>query len=230
MPGAISPHDWKVMPQENRLELNKTDYLNLFGETTGFTNRIEAVGYNPTILGEKRVYDTFDSRFHQLRHIDWMVKYDPDDLSEVLVVDAQGRNGRLEKEINTMRFMLSEVYEQPMALIERTEGDSAALQQIRNHNKQLEKNIIERGANNRALLDTMFQANPQLNDTLTKLILTDSSGQHKDNKSNARLVQVAHRLEEKHTRKEAKRQHAVELSEREAYIDSKINIDEFLNL
>lgn len=221
---------WKVMPQENRLELSTPDYLNLFGETTGYTNRIEAVGFNPTILGEKRVYDTFDSRFHQLRHVDWVVKYDPDDLSEVLVVDAIGRNGRLEKEVNTMRFLLSETYEQPMALVERTEGDAAQLQLVRNHNKQLEQNIIERGTRNRGVLDELFEANPQLNDTLTKLILCDSNGQHKNNKSNARLMESAKRLEAKQTRKEVKQDADEHLAMREAYIDSKINIDDFLNL
>lgn len=184
---------WEKMPEADRLPLSHEEYLNLFGETTGFTNRLEGAGLLPTILGEKRFYDCFDLRFHELRHIDWAVKYDPSDLSTILVVDAETRNGRLVRELDTMRFTLEAKYEQPMALVERREGDKAQLQRVWDWNQNLEERIVERGNQNREVLEGLFAANPQLDGTLTKLVLCDSAGQHK-NQRNAPRIEVKEAL------------------------------------
>ena len=55
------------------------------------------------------------------------------------------------------------------------------------YNKQLEESIIERGEETYKLVEKTFTENPQLNDTLTKMVLSDSRGQHKDNKNERRL-------------------------------------------
>lgn len=219
---------WHQMPDEDHLPLSDAEYLNLFGIHTGFTNRLEASGLNPTLLGQERCYDSFDVRFREMRNTDWLVKYDPDDLSKVLVVNAESRSGRLVKEINTLSFILEDKYIQPMALHERQDGDAEALQLVSNYNKQLEETIINRGVENRLKLDELFNSHPQLHDTLTKLILTDSAGQHKDNRNNSRMLQNANTLEIKAARKQVKADNMQQQSMRDAYIDSKINLDDFL--
>lgn len=52
----------------------------------------------PTILGVKRDYDCFDLTFREHASERWTVKYDPDDLSEILAVNDNG----------TRRYMLTE--------------------------------------------------------------------------------------------------------------------------
>ncbi|MGV3705420.1 MAG: hypothetical protein ACO1NU_08580 [Arcticibacter sp.] len=219
---------WYQMPDADHLPLTDEEYLNLFGIHTGFTNRLEGSGLNPTILGEKRCYDSFDIRFREMKTTDWLVKYDPSDLSRVLIVNAESRNGKLVKEINTVSFILEAKYVQPMALYDRKDGDALQLQRVDHYNKQLEEAIIFRGVENRRKLEDLFVSNPQLNDTLTKLVLTDSLGQHKDNRNNSRLLKSASSLERKLNRIEVKESKDQHTAMREAYIDEKINIDDFL--
>ncbi|MFR2221993.1 MAG: hypothetical protein ACLS7N_03615 [Bacteroides xylanisolvens] len=94
------------LPAERRLPLSREQYLLNFGAETGHKNAIEGSGLRPTILGMKRDYDCFDVRFRQYAGRRWTVKYDPDNLHEVLAVSEDG----------TLRFMLTEKYVQPMAL------------------------------------------------------------------------------------------------------------------
>ena len=114
------------LPAERRLPLSREQYLLNFGAETGHKNAIEGSGLRPTLLGMKRDYDCFDIRFRQYAGKRWRVKYDPDNLHEVLAVSEDG----------TLRFMLTEKYVQPMALADRREGDAAALQQVQDFNRQ----------------------------------------------------------------------------------------------
>lgn len=231
---------WEAMPVENRLPLSDEDYLFLFGETHNFTNSLQNGGLiTPTLLGQERNYTTFDLKFHELRNVEWAVKYDPADLSQVLVVNAssQGKGRVLDQVIDTKRFLLQEQYVQPMALIERQDGDSTELQKVRGFNKQMEQIIIERGEQNRQVLEEMFISNPQLDGTLTKLILSDSNGQHKNQRNISRAVEAGQKSEAKYTLTQQKQQRKEAMQEkdqvqamREAYIDSVIDIDNFLNL
>ena len=101
------------LPAERRLPLSREQYLLNFGAETGHKNAIEGSGLRPTLLGMKRDYDCFDVRFRQYAGKRWTVKYDPDNLHEVLAVSEDG----------TLRFMLTEKYVQPMALAEaRSQG------------------------------------------------------------------------------------------------------------
>jgi hypothetical protein len=230
---------WQKMPEENRLPLSQEEYLYLFGETHAYTNRLNGNGFTPTLLGQERCYDSFDMRFRELLHVDWAVKYDPADLSRVLVVNAEtkGKGKELDRLVDTQRFLLEDKYLQPMALVERTEGDAAALQRVNNYNEHLKEQIVERGNQNRQVLEELFGENPQLNGTLTKLILTDSSGQHKNQRNATRAVEAGQSLiikEEKtqarQQRKEAKQEADQAKSLREAYINSKFNMSDLINL
>lgn len=166
---------WNAMDHAKQLEMSHESYLLNFGETTERTILMQGSGLHPTILGQKRDYDCFDLSFREHGSTSWKVLYDPEDLSRVLAVN----------EDETLRYVLEEKYVQPMALEERKPGDSDQLQRIRNFNKQLESSIIEKRAISTGHVQNVLnQANLlDNNDTLQKLLITDSLGQHKDQRN-----------------------------------------------
>lgn len=176
----------KLKP-EHRLPMSREMYLLNFGAETGFKNVLEGCGLRPTILGVKRDYDCFDLTFRDHASERWTVKYDPEDLTQVLAVNEAG----------TRRYMLEEKYVQPMALADRKPGDAEQLQRVRDFNKELEaetarrmgdhfegaRRVIERAA------ELPIHGTPALGACMEdRLMLTDSRGQHKDNRSRKRLA------------------------------------------
>lgn len=157
---------WAKLEAGKKLELSMEMYLGLFGETTGHRNMLTGSGLHPTILGVRRDYDCFDLRFREFAGVRWEVRYDPDDLTQVLAVSEDGRQ----------RFMMEEKYVQPMALADRTEGDAEALQRIINYNKALEERVHDRLA---IAQETAARLRLPQHNILSKVMLTDSDGQHK---------------------------------------------------
>ena len=131
----------------------------------------------PTILGIKRDYDCFDINFRRYAGERWTVKYDPDDLGEVLAVSEDG----------SLRFMLTEKYVQPMALADRKPGDAAELQKVMQFNRDLEQHETEQLAEAYGKTEQLIQDNPQIGNILGRLLICDSDGQHKLPKARKRL-------------------------------------------
>ena len=146
--------------------MDKERYLLTFGLETGFTIRLEGCGIRPTLLGVKRTYDCFDIRFRESPRENWRLKYDPDDLSQVLAVSEDG----------TRRFILEEKYVQPMALADRKPGDWEHLEKVRRFNENLEAHIANENGRYYDLLDEHMGNRENI---LSRLCLTDSKGQHK---------------------------------------------------
>lgn len=164
---------------EHRLPLSRETFLLNYGVETGFKNVLEGCGLRPTILGVKHDYDCFDLTFRDHAAERWTVKYDPDDLSQVLAVNEAG----------TRRYMLEEKYVQPMALADRKPGDAEQLERVRAYNKQLEARQAERLEIAHRGTAQIIAATPALRGSVEdKLLITDSRGQHKDNRSRKRLA------------------------------------------
>ena len=158
------------LKEENRLPLSKESYLLYFGATTGLTNALEGCGLRPTLLGVKRDYDCWDLTFREHAAEKWQVRFDPDDLTEVLAVNEDG----------SRRYMLKEKYVQPMALAERKAGDAEQLAAVRDFNKQLETHVTEKLGEAWQTVDRMIQDTDRQDALiLGRLLLTDSRGQHK---------------------------------------------------
>lgn len=181
--------NWLRLPESDRQPLNIMEYLRWFGEHTGYTNKLQGQGVTPTILGDTRYYDTFDLNFRKYAHNDWLVKYDPEDLRQVLVMNAKSKNGKLVEEIGTLQFLLEEKYIQPMALYDRKDGDAEQLQKIFNHNKALENHVIQKNIETDNVLQELHQRNPNL-ELLSKLMISDSNGQHKIQKQKTEKVAI----------------------------------------
>ncbi|MCM1234699.1 MAG: hypothetical protein NC489_31740 [Ruminococcus flavefaciens] len=164
---------------ENRLPLSRETYLLNFGAETGFKNVLEGCGLRPTIMGVKRDYDCFDLTFRDHAAERWVVKYDPDDLSTILAINEAG----------TRRYVLEEKYVQPMALADRQPGDAEQLERVRAYNKQLEAQTAERMALAYHATEQLIAGTPALRGSIEdRLLITDSRGQHKDNRSRKRLT------------------------------------------
>lgn len=206
------------LPAEDKKLLPAHEYLFMFGETTGFTNRLSAPGLVVTLDGQKREYDTYDVAFRRNAQVDWTVKYDPDEPTQVLAVSDDA----------SLRFMLTEKYVQPMALHDRKEGDSDQLQLVRNFNKSLKANITESMAEDYRLVGDMFDRNPLLENTLAKLVLCDSNGQHKDNRNAIRL-KGAQRLLAKQTKADDLATDNTWAKQQQQYLNEKVNISKYTN-
>jgi hypothetical protein len=124
---------FKALPSGEKLAFPLEQYLLTAGEITGFTNKLSAAGVIATIDGTKRSYDCFDARFRQLSHYDWALKFDPSHPETVLAVNAKSVNGKLVELLQTERFILTEKYEQPMALVDRKHGDAGDNKKRRDH-------------------------------------------------------------------------------------------------
>lgn len=138
---------------------------------------MEGSGLHITIEGVKRSYDCFDLAFRKYSHERWEVKYDTADLSKVLATNEDA----------SLRFMLEEKYIQPMALKDRKPGDSGQLQRVKDHNERLEKHVTDFRSAHIEALTPVLEMLPQL-DTLSKLLITDSCGQHKNNRNANRAL------------------------------------------
>lgn len=179
---------FEAMPVEDRQPLSNYEYLYLFGQTHTHTNKLRGDGLTPTLGGVSFTFDSFDQRFRECAYMDWAVKYDPNDMSSILVMNAKSdANSKLKEIIGTHRFELQQKFVQPMALYDRKPGDAEELAKISQFNKSMKENIMAHTDENQAIVEELFITNPQLNDTLTKMVLCDSNGQYKDVKNEERL-------------------------------------------
>lgn len=173
---------WNQLDKTKKIEQSRESYLLQFGETTGRTILMQPSGLHPTILGQRRTYDCFDLAFRDNAATKWRVMYDPEDLSQVLAVN----------EDESLQFVMEEKYIQPMALADRKEGDSEQLKRVSDFNIYQEDEITDRRAASGNMVRNHMELSGLIeNETLSKLLITDSNGQHKNQKSRARLQAVA---------------------------------------
>lgn len=209
---------WENTPSENKLALSLENYLYWFGAETGETNSLAGNGLIMTIEGEKHYYDCFDPEFRRYSREKWTVRFDPELPRQAMAVSADGK----------LRFMLEEKFVQPMALRDRKPGDNDELQKVRDFNKNLISEIIEAKTTAYEQVDELFADNPKLNDTLAKLILVDSRGQHKNERNAGRAITEGRRVSKKQDAKNEKQAVRQWESEQEEYIDSKIMLNKYL--
>lgn len=210
-------------PKEHIGYMETSYLLDVLGIQTKRTCKLEGQGITPVILGEERCYDSFDIGFRMLLHAHWQVKYNPFDLKEILVVS----------EDNKHKYLLQEKYIQPMALYDRTQGDAKELHKIWAFNEDVEDFIIEERANSGRIVSNFFNETPALQDTLAKHLLVDSIGQHKNQKSKARLkerrtIEIAVDIEDKKHKTESQKAQKNWQQEQDEYLTEKIDLEKYL--
>ena len=165
------------MPQEKLIPMSMTDYLLHFGVDTGRKNLMQPSGLHVTINGVKRTYDCFAPEFRDHPDVRWTVRHDPDDPGRAIAVNGDC----------TLVFPLEEKHVQPMALAERAEGDAEQLERVREFNRALMQRTADRLGEQQDIAGRMIEAERDFQ-TLSKLLITDSRGRHKDNLSEARML------------------------------------------
>ncbi|MBK9292594.1 MAG: hypothetical protein IPM52_13360 [Bacteroidetes bacterium] len=218
---------WNALAEAERRPMSIDEYLMVFGETTGYVNSLSPMGIVATIEGQEMVFDSFDARLRQLQGVQWCIKYDPANTSQVLALSAKGHNGRLVEADGQHRIMLEKKHVQPMALHERAEGDVHELQRIAAFNRNLKQDIMRVSADDYQHTLTLFERHPELSDTLTKLVLVDSRGQHKDRR-NQRHVQAAAAKAQKLQQKEQDQIGKTWTEQQEQWLDAKIDLQRYI--
>ncbi|MDM1093393.1 hypothetical protein [Myroides odoratimimus] len=209
---AFEPNGY-VLPVSNEY------FLQVLGSTTGFTNRLLPEGVLPTINGQKMFYDSFDINFRKLSHVDWTIKYNPTDLTEVLAVNEE----------KGYSFMLEEKYMPSMALADQTEEDLIHLKRVRDFNKENVLYIESERGRSGELLQELFDSTPELQGTMAKTLLTDSLGQHKNYKSQERMdtAKQAAKINAKQERKEIKQEENNWNKQQSDYLKNKVNLQNY---
>ena len=220
---------FKAFPEDDKITMTINQFLRCYGQTTGYTNKFKGDGLTPTINGIEMAYDTFDLNFRKHMHEDWMVFYDQDDLSKILVSNAKSQNGKLVEEIGKLEFILEEKYVQPMALYDQQKQDALERQKVFNFNKQYNDEILKRNEARHEVLEDLFTSNSKL-DTLRKLMLADSNGQHKDHKSAERMEKITNQLANKQAKKEQKIIDVEWKNSQEEYLKDKVNLNKYAEL
>ena len=211
---------WQEVSDELRLPFEKESFLLTLGNTTGETNKLTGEGIKMKIEGTTVFYDSFDLNFRKLSHIDWQIQYNPNDLNEAIAISKNGE----------YRFELERKYIQPMAIAEQIEGDAMERKKIKDFNKSVTVFITEERQKNDAELQTLFK-NPLLNDTLAKHLLTNSRGQHKDERNEARkLQQNAEKVLAKQDLIIEKENTKTWQEEQNEYINNKIDLTKYAQL
>ena len=159
---------------EGLIELKTGQYLMAFGESTGERRYLlQGCGIRCTIGTRKMDYDCFDTHFRKYPSTRWQLRYDPEDPHYAVAVN----------EDESLQFTLEEKYIQPMALADRKEGDARELQRVMDFNRRKEQELMDE------LTPMEDRARELLEQTtLSKLLITDSRGQHKLPKAKARLA------------------------------------------
>ncbi|MBQ8703377.1 MAG: hypothetical protein IJ524_03250 [Bacteroidales bacterium] len=170
---------WARGAEEMRRELNMEGYLLAYGET-GRGNMLTPNGLKLIRDGVEYKFDSFDIEMREHRGERWTLRYDLGDMNQALAVSEDGR----------LRYMVEAKKKVPMALVDYKEEDWKALTEYRQFNRQLTERVTGHvcEVQERA---REFVTRAQLESPMSALLLTDSKGQHKDNKRKAQRALAA---------------------------------------
>ena len=176
-----------ALPAAERVALPVKQYLQLFGEQRQDKYSLQSTGINLRVLGERHQYDLLADpddvqamaeaiRFRENCWEKWNVKCDPFDYSHILVYNDKA----------TEEYVLTVKDVQPMALKDRKPGDYEKLAAVWKFNKALEAHISTTlCAHQERAFAALEGENKREYEMLSKALITDSTGQHKDNKYRA---------------------------------------------
>lgn len=178
-------------PRERLIPFGDEEYLRLMGETTGRTNRLTGAGLTMEIGGERLSFESFDLSLREHFNEDWIVRYDPDDLSRVLISNAvSSRGARAKEEIGTLLYMMEQTMRVPMALADQREEHFEHRRRVREFNEAFEVQYMEKQREVDETLDALRREIPEIGSRglLERALIVDSMGQHKDNRTAERLA------------------------------------------
>lgn len=204
-------------PDDLKIELSDFEFLKHLGVKKPQTTKYRGQGIVFDIQKKEYTYDCFQLEFRQHTHIDWSIKFDPQNMNKVLAYN----------EDKNLAFELEEKYIQPMDLYSQEKEDRNQLQKVSTFNRQLVANIMKEYAEDAETVDSIVFNNKEIGETLEKLIITDDLGRHKDQK-NMQTKKAIQKKAEKVKEKIQKIAVLDEIQEQDDYFKQKININKYL--
>ena len=180
---------WANTPEERKIPFCDEEYLMLMGETSGRTNRLSGQGLMIEMMGERINYESFKMELREHYNEDWVVRYDPEDLSQVLIVNAKSTKGhRVLEEVGTLAYMMQRTMKVPMALADQKPEHYEYRKKVREFNDEFERRYVEKQNQVDNTLDCLREELPAIgrNRLLERALITDSRGQHKDRRYDER--------------------------------------------
>lgn len=116
------------------IQLERSLYLEYWGETSGRFIGQSIYGLATTIYGEQLYYESFEQGFKAQAHQRWQVYYDPSDLASVLAVSEDGQ----------YKYLLERKHLQPMAVEDQRPEDLQHLERVRTHQRKIEDWVDEK--------------------------------------------------------------------------------------
>ena len=116
------------------IQLERSLYLEYWGDTSGRFVGQSIYGLATTIYGEQLYYESFEQGFKAQAHQRWQVYYDPSDLTSVLAVSEDGQ----------YKFLLERKHLQPMAVEDQRPEDLQHLERVRTHQRKIEDWVDEK--------------------------------------------------------------------------------------
>jgi len=211
-------NNYQLLPEDKKYALSESEYLYRLCEHTDRTIRLQPMGICPKIGGVQYYYDSFDPNFRTYNYLDWTLHYDPADLNRVLVTGNDDK----------VRFICEEKHMQPMALAEREAGDSEQLHRVFQYNEELKERVLDTMSNDYNTVNSLFDEIGKDETLLSKILITDSRGQHKDRRNAARLhgniVQSLQAIEVKENKEKINMQRNVTND----YISKRVRVEDYL--
>ena len=116
------------------IQLERSLYLEYWGDTSGRFVGQSIYGLATTIYGEQLYYESFEQGFKAQAHQRWQVYYDPSDLTSVLAVSEDGQ----------YKYLLERKHLQPMAVEDQRPEDLQHLERVRTHQRKIEDWVDEK--------------------------------------------------------------------------------------
>lgn len=180
---------WEQTEESRKMPFSTEEYLMLMGETTGRTNKLTGSGLFIEFMGKRLCFDSFDLSLRNYYNEDWIVRFDPDDLSQVLISNAKRlKSGRVDKETGTLRYLLQQDIKVPMALADQKPEHSEYRTRVDRFNGDLKAHVQAKVDDVDSHIEAIRQRVPELlgNSLLDRYLVTDSRGQHKDERTRMR--------------------------------------------
>lgn len=203
-------------PEDLKTRINEFDFYRFLGVKKKDTSKFRGNGLNFSVMKIDYSFDSFDVDFRRNIHLDWDVFFVPENMKKVLVHNEKAGKS----------FLLSEKYIQPMDLYSQRFEDKNQLKKVDEFNRIMVSEIMDEYNNDEKEIKVINNTLKELgNDTLEKILITDSKGQHKNH---LQAQRTAKKLLEKQEAKEQKQEENDWSKEHNDYLRNKVNLNKYI--
>lgn len=194
---------WEQMPTDDRLVMDRKDWLMAFGEVVGKPNSITGQGIIKVIDGQKITFDCFDPQFRKYLNTNWRIIADTNNLNEVLAISPDWK----------LQYVLERKMTVPLDIKSTTEEHYEYRSRVTAYNKKQRDEIINMYAEDADIVNEIINNTPLAlenhEEAALKLMLT-TNGQQKEGIQDAKRLKPA---PDKKAEREAKQQQQQEQRE-----------------